>query len=403
MKKKGFTLIELLAVILILGVIALIAIPIISNIIGDAKINSFKSTANNYVDALYNKCTVNQAKGLNPIIDINILNNQSLGIDNLNGFINDDNKLSKVLGKTDEECNVSLAVYNEDLEICAYKLSSSDKINTANVDNDYRCLLGANIKDEEDLYTVGYQSTDTSIIPTDSACFSFNGANGYISGYDINCPKDVIIPAYINGKKVTTITGYAFKEKGLESVLMPETISYISAGAFMNNNITTLGLGAGVKTIVNGAFSNNLLTELVIPDSVNELSGFSYNQLVDVIFGSGMIKIDIFAFSFNPNLLEADLSKSANLTTIASQAFSDTGLKKVIFPNSLTTIGLRAFQNSNITNITIPENVEVIEANAFGTTPLTEINVINKTSLDEFTTLGLGWNGGCTNIVFKNN
>lgn len=37
MKKRGFTLVELLAVIVILSVIALIAMPIILNIIEDAK------------------------------------------------------------------------------------------------------------------------------------------------------------------------------------------------------------------------------------------------------------------------------------------------------------------------------------------------------------------------------
>ena len=37
MKRKGFTLIELLAVIVILAVIALIATPIILNMINDAK------------------------------------------------------------------------------------------------------------------------------------------------------------------------------------------------------------------------------------------------------------------------------------------------------------------------------------------------------------------------------
>ena len=37
MRNKGFTLIELLAVIVILSIIALIATPIILNIIGDTK------------------------------------------------------------------------------------------------------------------------------------------------------------------------------------------------------------------------------------------------------------------------------------------------------------------------------------------------------------------------------
>ena len=36
--KKGFTLIELLAVIVILAIIALIATPVILNIIGDSKV-----------------------------------------------------------------------------------------------------------------------------------------------------------------------------------------------------------------------------------------------------------------------------------------------------------------------------------------------------------------------------
>lgn len=42
---KGFTLVELLAVILILGIISLIAIPTITNIIDDAKIGAEKTTA----------------------------------------------------------------------------------------------------------------------------------------------------------------------------------------------------------------------------------------------------------------------------------------------------------------------------------------------------------------------
>ena len=50
--KKGFTLIELLAVIVILAVIALIATPIIINLIEDAKKNSAINSAKLYVDGL---------------------------------------------------------------------------------------------------------------------------------------------------------------------------------------------------------------------------------------------------------------------------------------------------------------------------------------------------------------
>ena len=49
--KKGFTLIELLGVIVILAIIALIASPIVLNIINDSKINSVKSSASMYLKA----------------------------------------------------------------------------------------------------------------------------------------------------------------------------------------------------------------------------------------------------------------------------------------------------------------------------------------------------------------
>jgi len=52
MKNKGFTLVELLAVIVILAVIALIATPVVLNMITDTKENSAMVGANNYAKAL---------------------------------------------------------------------------------------------------------------------------------------------------------------------------------------------------------------------------------------------------------------------------------------------------------------------------------------------------------------
>lgn len=53
MKKntKGFTLIELLAVIVVLAIIALIATPIVLNLINDARRGAAEQTANAYVKA----------------------------------------------------------------------------------------------------------------------------------------------------------------------------------------------------------------------------------------------------------------------------------------------------------------------------------------------------------------
>ena len=51
-KRKGFTLIELLAVIVILAIIALIATPIILNMINDAKKSAAKDSAYGYIEAI---------------------------------------------------------------------------------------------------------------------------------------------------------------------------------------------------------------------------------------------------------------------------------------------------------------------------------------------------------------
>ena len=52
MKRKGFTLIELLAVIIVLAIIALIATPIIFNVIENAKIKSLENSCYGVIDAV---------------------------------------------------------------------------------------------------------------------------------------------------------------------------------------------------------------------------------------------------------------------------------------------------------------------------------------------------------------
>ena len=67
--KKGFTLIELLAVIVILAVIALIATPIILNIIEDTRVQSMKRSIDNYARALETEIARKQLTEVNVTID----------------------------------------------------------------------------------------------------------------------------------------------------------------------------------------------------------------------------------------------------------------------------------------------------------------------------------------------
>ena len=60
--KKGFTLIELLAVIIILAIVALIATPIILDVVEDAKISAASSEANVIVSGINTYCATAEMK-----------------------------------------------------------------------------------------------------------------------------------------------------------------------------------------------------------------------------------------------------------------------------------------------------------------------------------------------------
>lgn len=60
--KKAFTLVELLAVIVILGILALITVPLILNTVENARISAMKISAKNYFDALIQAIDINKTK-----------------------------------------------------------------------------------------------------------------------------------------------------------------------------------------------------------------------------------------------------------------------------------------------------------------------------------------------------
>ena len=108
MKNKGFTLIELLAVILILGFIALIAIPIVNKIIKESKDSAFKTTVINITNQIHNKCVLEKTKSKEiteyyQIINKKIYPNIDIKGDLADGII-----------YVDKDCNPYFVLKNED-------------------------------------------------------------------------------------------------------------------------------------------------------------------------------------------------------------------------------------------------------------------------------------------------
>lgn len=109
-----------------------------------------------------------------------------------------------------------------------------------------------------------------------------------ITDYNSASGTNVNIPAIITGNStvydVTEIGNSAFTNKGLTSVIIPDSVITIGSQAFVTNDLTTLVLGNNVANIELGAFVDNDLTDITIPASVTNIGSlaFAANPLTDV-------------------------------------------------------------------------------------------------------------------------
>jgi len=168
-----------------------------------------------------------------------------------------------------------------------------------------------------------------------------DGGKITIIGYT-GSEKYLTIPPTANGMPIVAIAKEAFRNKGLISVTIPDSVTIIGDSAFSGNQLIKVILGNGITTIEARAFANNKLTSVVIPDSVTsigESAFFNNTQLSSVTIGNKVKNIGKFAFS-------------------------DAILTNVTVPNSVVSIGEKAFSGSKLISITIGANVKV-EREAF--------------------------------------
>ncbi len=123
MKKKGFTLVELLAIIVIIGIIALVATPILLKLIREAKKQAFLDTSYGIVESGYNYYSTKALKGET------IKTKETIKFPEIKDTIKVKGKLpdSGTL-EISEKGNVAIALYNKDLNLCAVKEYTEDKI-----------------------------------------------------------------------------------------------------------------------------------------------------------------------------------------------------------------------------------------------------------------------------------
>ena len=151
--------------------------------------------------------------------------------------------------------------------------------------------------------------------PTPEDCFAFDSENGAITGYDVSCGTDVVIPSKINNVTVTTIGEGAFTTAG-------EEVTRLS----LNKDYTVSNLENNTKVIK------------VIP----VIMAVSDLGITSVVFPNTLRIIGDRAFRDNPITGELDLTNT-KVETIGENAFSESKITSVKLPNTIVSIGNSAF------------------------------------------------------------
>ncbi len=211
-------------------------------------------------------------------------------------------------------------------------------------------------------------------VPSEESDFIFDDVDTII-GYK-GTDTEIVIPEEIRGKKVTTISGDAFNNRNLTSVIMPNTITTIEDGrieggsivfgAFANNSIGTISFSNNLSKIGKFAFFRGTLDmeTIVLPTKLKIISeaAFKENELKEITLPAEVEEIDKEAFKDNE--LER-VEFEGTLPAIAEDAFEGNKETLLIIPEGTTEIPDGEYKEKELTGVIIPEGVEVIGEEAF--------------------------------------
>ena len=150
-------------------------------------------------------------------------------------------------------------------------------------------------------------ATFTVTVAAATNTFDFNETTGTITKY-VETDTVVVIPSKINGVPVETIGNTAFQNSAVTSVTIPDSVTAIYSGAFVNcPQLTNISIPNSVTYIGFSAFSScTSLKSITLPSSLNSISEalfFGCSQLTTIHIPVSVTSIGNNAFADCPSLM----------------------------------------------------------------------------------------------------
>ena len=219
--------------------------------------------------------------------------------------------------------------------------------------------------------------------------------------------KDIDLTAVNFGGDIVNIGGYAFYNKDVTSIILPNTLKQIQRYAFAaNKNLASITIPSQTNYIANYAFYNTGIASLTFDGNnvkIIEQYAFSFTKnLKSVTIPASVTRMGAYAF-YASGIESVIFADGCLLTEIPDGAFASTALQSVRIPESVKTIGRNSFRdNMNLTSVDFGTTEKLrINANAFYNTGLTAVYIpANVEYIGEYAFVGLknlrefGVNGG---------
>jgi len=180
-----------------------------------------------------------------------------------------------------------------------------------------------------------------------------------ITGY-IGTAKDVVLPESYryNGVDlpVTTIGSQAFKGTPIESVVLPRSMTRVSANSFMSaSSLKSVSIPDTITSIASYAFYGTRLESLDLPDSVTTIGTYAFSgvNIGSLKLPEGVNNVGVYAF-YKSGITELKLPSS--LKTLNIQSFGNNPLTTVTVPSTVTSIGDRTFDGPSLQSVYMEGN-----------------------------------------------